>query len=170
MVIAEAQIAQESELREALNLFVRGRAQRQQAAEKARKHAELLPLCRQAKDKFERLNNIDFPAAQARLEQTWQLVENAEVHLGRHLDRRPSKDNFPTQQELELYDARTNELNVELEQARAASREANAERDRLVRELTDAGESLARLRFAEKNLRPAETPGSSWESQLTAVR
>lgn len=73
-LIEECKSAPQPDVLDALNLVVRRRIEREHEAERASKHAAILPLCRGAREKLVRLRDIELPGAAARVWQSWQAL------------------------------------------------------------------------------------------------
>src|SRR5437660_4200263 len=96
LLMGEAQQAPESDQRDALAVFVSRRLQREQEAKRARKHAEILPLCRTALDKVVRVRDVEMPAATERVQESWDALDSAFKRLWTHEANKPSADEYPS--------------------------------------------------------------------------
>lgn len=170
LLVGEARHAPESDQRDALAVLVNRRLQREQEAERARKHAEILPLCRAALDKVSRIRDIELPAAAERVSESWQVLEVAQQKLWKHQASKPAAERYPSPDQIAAHDQITAELETEVAQAR--EEKINAEHDQVasIQELHTTSQQLANLVREEQSLRPKESEPQRTGFSLSGVR
>jgi hypothetical protein len=151
-------------------LIVNRRIQREQEAERARKHAEILPLCRAALDKLTRIRDIKLPAAAERVQKSWQALEVAQKNLWAHQANKPSADSYPSPGELAAYNEFTAALESETAAARAEKINAEQAQANLLRQFFAASEEFQCLQRQEAALRPRIEEPNRTGFSLSGVR
>lgn len=154
------------DLHSALNLITSRADAREVARRKNDEWQRIIPECRAAKDKFERVNG-DYKRANDEILQLYKKVDDAESRVNLARDAKPTM--YPTKAEIEKWEARCRTLEDAFETARANVREANARRGQLSQNLLQARNQFSALSWRERNLRPRETEPYRG-SELTGVR
>ena len=160
--------ADAAELKAGANRIVARRAAEDAEAERDRKHAEILPLCGAARERFERLNQRiaeDLNPQVLLLNSDLQAAMHA---LAKHRTPTPGSP-YPTAKELKRYADRERELELQLLAAQNAVRELNETRGRVHQELLRAKTEFDNLAFRERQLRARETPEPANRLTLRAV-
>ena len=149
--------------------------QREEKRERARKWREIVPQCRAALDAVEQLNQ----AHERQMLKVSELRSWADAAFNRIMqmrDKRPKPQTFPTDTELALQAERERKAEAAHKTAVDRVKEANQKEGEIARELLQARETLSRLEFQERQLRPrSEMPPQRVEErgavgELNAVR
>jgi chromosome segregation ATPase len=156
-----------ADLREAVTLIFTRAGAREEARRKKLEWEQIIPVCRAAKEKFDKLNAEAEEANELVLE-SHRLVDQAESHLNQARDAKPAP--WPTPQELSNWKTVCKKLEDSLETARAQCRAANQRRGELTAELLRARDEFTSLVFRERNLRPQEAKPNYRGSELAGVR
>jgi len=156
-----------ADLKEASYIIFSRATAREEERRKKVEWQKIVPLCRAAKDKFDKLNaqaeKQNVVIAQARA-----TADDAESRLNLKLDARPSP--YPTAEEIANWENGYKKLEHSLEAARATVRAANTRRGELTRELILARNEFTALVFRERNLRPRQTEPVYAGIELSGVR
>jgi hypothetical protein len=123
--------------------------------QRAARYAEILPRCREARDRFEDLNE-EFTNLNNQVEPTYRALREAEMALGEHVRRKPSPNDYPGNRELKRYAAETERLEAAIETAQKNCRDLNERKNSVNYKLNSAAAEFGRLAAEERALRPAE--------------
>jgi chromosome segregation ATPase len=155
------------DLQEAVHLIFSRATAREAERRKKVEHDAIVPLCRAAKEKFDKLN----AEAEKQNELLFELrrkADQAESKLNIKRDARPNP--WPTAKEISDWEKACAELEDSLEAARAEVRGANARRGELTAELLRARNEFTNLMFRERNARPRQAELLYAGISLSAVR
>jgi hypothetical protein len=141
------------DLQQAVHLIFSRAAAREEERSKKVEWERILPKCRAAKDKFDKLN-ADAERQNQNLFELRRKVDAAESKLNLKRDARPAP--WPTPAELSDWEKTCKKLEDSLEAARAEVRAANARRGELTSELLRARNEFTNLLFRERNARPRQ--------------
>jgi chromosome segregation ATPase len=155
------------DLQEAVHLIFSRATAREEERRKKVEWREIVPQCREAKDRFDKLN-AEAEKQNHFLAELRKQLDNAESRLNQKRDSRPAP--WPTPAELSDWEKACKKLEDSLEAARAEVRGANARRGELTRELILARNNFTSLMFRERNLRPRQTEPLYAGIELSGVR
>jgi hypothetical protein len=156
-----------TDLHEAVNLIFSRATGREEAALRKLQWEEIIPQCRAAKDRFDKLN-AEAEKQNYILAELRRQLDNAESTLNLKRDARPAP--YPTPVEISEWENTCKKLEEALELARANVRAANARRGELTAELLRSRNDFSNLLFRERNLRPRQAEPVYEGIELTGVR
>ncbi|HTC63918.1 MAG TPA: hypothetical protein VK709_13825 [Candidatus Saccharimonadales bacterium] len=156
-----------ADLNEVVNVIFSRATAREEQRRKKIEWEKLVPLCRAAKDAFDRLN-ADAEKQNVILAELRRQLDHAESKLNLKREARPAP--YPTPVELSEWENACKKLDEALELARAEVRAANVRRGELTRELLNAKNDFTNLLFRERNLRPRQTESVYAGIELSGVR
>jgi hypothetical protein len=155
------------DLREAVTLIFSRAGAREEARLKKVQWEEIVPLCRAAKNRFDKLN-AEAEKQNEILAEARRRADIAESHLNQARDAKPSP--YPTAEEICEWKEACQKLEDSLEAARAKVRAANQTRGELTGELIRARNEFTNLMFRERNMRPRQTEPGYQATSLAGVR
>ncbi len=164
-------IAQLADLQLASQSIATRQGARREAAERAKKHALIVPQCRTALDQVKQLV-ID----QAKAEETLLIADGylsgCEERERQALDAKPQPQSYPTRLEMGEWAKSVSGCEAAVAAARLARKKAVTVRDEIVRTLFDAKKKLDAFQFQERMVRPASANPELIETggTLSAVR
>jgi hypothetical protein len=125
---------------------------RKPANDLAAQHAELVPKCREARDRSDRLKK-ELNDAQYRAINAGNAVIDAEQRYKNVLLAKPRPESYPTADEMRAWENAVATALTEVNTRRQAVRDAVDLRNSLNRERLDASNELAQLAWQEQRLR-----------------
>jgi hypothetical protein len=155
------------DLKEAVHLIFSRATAREEERRKKLEWEKIVPLCRAAKDKFDKLN----AEAEKQNELLFELrrkVDQTESRFNLKRDARPAP--WPTSDEISSWEESCKKLELSLETARAEVRAANTRRGELTSELLRARNEFTNLMFRERNARPRQAELLYAGIELSGVR
>jgi chromosome segregation ATPase len=143
-----------ADLHEAVTLIFSRATAREDERRKKVEHEAIVPQCRAAKDRFDKLN-ADAEKQNHILAELRRQLDQAESRLNLKRDARPAP--YPRPSEISEWENDCKKLEEALESARAEVRAANVRRSELTGEVIRARNDFTNLMFRERNLRPRQT-------------
>ena len=153
----------------AINTIALAQFARQEAREKYAKWRAILPQCREALDKSEKLAR-DVERAGFHLSEMRSKADDAFDKVLQQRDRRIPPERFPDDAELEQQAARERKAEAKHSEAVARVRDANEAHQAIIREQWQHKLLADGLLFQERQLRPREASAERGVGELSAVR
>jgi predicted nucleic acid-binding Zn-ribbon protein len=137
----------------------------------AEKWKQVRTACRQAKQEYERLER-EFVQAEREVQRVDRDIANAQAALDYHRENAPTPDDFPTDEEMNMWKKQEADIIAAFEPLRAERGNATHNREDLRLKAVRVAAELENLMHAERNAREKASGNklaTGWQGAVTRV-